>query len=106
MGGLIRIGVKYCGGCNPDYDRVASVLDLAEELKDVVEFVSVSNDTVDFFLVVQGCRTACADLGPLKGKPFVIVNTLQHLKSLAPKIRAGTVVFSESSSDGAKPGFR
>ena len=36
MGGMIRIGVKYCGGCNPDYDRVRAVSDLAEELIDVM----------------------------------------------------------------------
>lgn len=106
IGGMIRIGVKYCGGCNPDYDRLRAVSSLAEELRDVAELVPASNDTVDFFLVVQGCRTACADLSPLLGKRLVVVTSLQQLRNLAPKIRAETVVFRETSSDSSETGFR
>ena len=100
---MIRIGVKYCGGCNPDYDRVRAVSDLAEELKDVAEFAPASNDVADFILVVQGCRTACANLSSLVGKPLVVVDSLQKIKNLASKIRAETVVFREVSSDGVGP---
>jgi len=59
-----RVGVKYCGGCNPEYDRVALVKQLQMDLKDKVAFVSPESEGVHFILAVQGCSTACADLSP------------------------------------------
>ena len=33
MGERIRVGLKYCGGCNPEYDRVALVKHIEESLQ-------------------------------------------------------------------------
>jgi hypothetical protein len=57
-----RILVKYCGGCNPRYDRVALVEKLAASLKGKAELVYSESEGVDMVLAVQGCETACTDL--------------------------------------------
>ena len=57
-----KVGIKYCGGCNPYYDRVALVKELESRLKGKVEFVSAADDDIDFLLAVEGCGTDCADL--------------------------------------------
>ena len=59
---MLKIGIKYCGGCNPYYDRVALVKQIERRLQGKVEFVSAANDDVDLVLAVEGCNTACADL--------------------------------------------
>ena len=92
---MIRIGVKYCGGCNPDYDRVDSVSDPAKALEDVTVFDTASTDAVDFFLVVHGCRTGCADVSCLPEKPLVMVHALQEVQDPAQKISAGTAGSAE-----------
>ena len=61
------VGIKYCGGCNPEYDRVALVEQIRCVLKGKVEFVSDQSEGVELILAVQGCATACADLTPFKG---------------------------------------
>ena len=63
----IRIGIKYCGGCNPAYDRVAAVNRIKETLKDRVEFLPADEKHLDLILAVQGCPTACADLSAFSG---------------------------------------
>ena len=57
----VKIGLKYCGGCNPDYDRVALVEKLKNTLSGSVVFVSM-DDNPGLVLVIQGCETACVDI--------------------------------------------
>lgn len=64
----MRVGVKYCGGCNPAYDRGQWVADLKERLPDTVTLVR-SDDRPDRILAVMGCPTACADLSELMHLP-------------------------------------
>ncbi len=49
----MKIGVKYCGGCNPEYRR--------EEVEEVLRKhfkISYSED-VDILILINGCRKAC-----------------------------------------------
>ena len=64
---MLRVGVKYCGGCNPEYDRVALVEQIKEKLEGKVSFVPPDSERVDIILAMNGCRTACADLSGFRG---------------------------------------
>jgi hypothetical protein len=59
---MIRIGVKYCGGCDPKYDRLSLVNKLETQFSGRVEFFPFKGQDVDFVLVVNGCRRACAEI--------------------------------------------
>ena len=61
------VDIKYCGGCNPEYDRVPLVEQIICVLKGKVEFVSAQSEEIELVLAVQGCATACANLTPFKG---------------------------------------
>lgn len=65
----MRIGVKYCGGCNPRYDRLEFVARLKGELSEEVEWLNASTaeEPLDFVLVVCGCTAACAEHRQLNG---------------------------------------
>ena len=64
----MRIGVKYCGGCNPRYDRTALVARLKQKRPD--DWVEPASPGVcyDEFWVVCGCPVQCADLEGLEGR--------------------------------------
>lgn len=55
------IGIRYCGGCNPHYDRKAFVEKVSNHYKDVKEF-EIAREGVDYegLLVIGGCQNCCA----------------------------------------------
>jgi len=71
------IGLKYCGGCNPTYDRVALVKKMEKHLQGKVEFVSPESEDVDLILAVQGCSTACADLSAFEGLQIRTITSME-----------------------------
>jgi 4-hydroxybutyrate CoA-transferase len=90
----LKIGVKYCGGCNPEYDRKKSFDKLYEELKDIYQFESVAvGIEYDIVLVLCGCARACIVQSNLKAKysKLTLTNkndyiyTVKLLKELSDK---------------------
>ena len=78
----MKIAIKYCGGCNPDFDRVALVKHIEERLNGKVEFVSPEDDGIDLVLAVEGCRTACADLGVFRGVKIYVISKIEDADEL------------------------
>ena len=61
---MLNIRVRYCGGCNPEIDRVAIVERLKEELEKnnlPARFVYEEEEKIDIVLLVNGCRHACLE---------------------------------------------
>jgi len=84
-----RVRIKYCGGCNPQYDRVALVEELQTRLGGTVEWVSTDDvDTIDLVLVVQGCDTACADLSAFDGHEIYPITRPDDAAGFIARIRA------------------
>jgi hypothetical protein len=72
----VRIGVKYCGGCNPTYDRRAAYEKISDDVK---SFADKNGTKIDFetagegvlydaLLVVSGCANRCASIGQYESK--------------------------------------
>ena len=70
---MLKVGIKYCGGCNPYYDRVALFKTIEDRLKDHVQFVAPDDADSELILVLEGCQTACADLGLFDGKKIRLI---------------------------------
>ena len=58
----MRIGVKYCGGCNPRYDRVKALDRLRSQLVHHRFFLTDEEQEMDVLLVLAGCGAACAEV--------------------------------------------
>jgi len=70
---LPRVGIKFCGGCNPVIERGLVAQRIRGELEEEARWVSGEEET-DFLLIVNGCRTACADKAEVRsGRPVVVV---------------------------------
>jgi hypothetical protein len=72
-GGKRCVGLKYCGGCNPRYDRIALAEALMARLGPEIEWVSPDAGQLDFVLAIEGCQTACADLSPFEGMEIRVI---------------------------------
>lgn len=61
----MRIGVKYCGGCNPRYNRRDLVACLRQSFpgQDIREGLDAqtANFAPELALVLNGCASACAE---------------------------------------------
>jgi 4-hydroxybutyrate CoA-transferase len=58
----LKIGIKYCGGCNPRYDRKKFIEQIKEALGENFTFeVAKEEEMYDFLLVVGGCTNCCAN---------------------------------------------
>jgi hypothetical protein len=84
-----RIRIKYCGGCNPRYDRTALAARLRAAFPEA-DIAETSSDGPDYFVaVICGCPAACAsheDLHGLAGK--VVIASGQEYEKLVAAIRA------------------
>ena len=57
----MKIGVKYCGGCNPYYNRIKAAQFIKQSLPGHMFLPYVQGETYDAVLVVCGCTAACAN---------------------------------------------
>ena len=55
-----KIGIKYCGGCNPAYERVKMVEWLQSRLKDQILLSRYNQPGLDALVLVNGCPRSCA----------------------------------------------
>lgn len=67
-------GVKYCGGCNPRYNRT-NFFNKVKKICSEIDFQYVQPDIeYDHLLVIQGCPSKCATIDSIlvKGNTFHI----------------------------------
>jgi hypothetical protein len=83
---MLKVGVKYCGGCNPGYDRVALADFIKNSLHGRVEFVSLDSEVVDLILAVEGCKTCCADLSAFEGKQIYFIAQIEDAGKFLQKL--------------------
>lgn len=65
MENKVRIGVRYCGGCNPRYDRVGMFRRLADMLPEAEFVLARDAESLCAAIVICGCAACCADTGDL-----------------------------------------
>ena len=83
----LRVGIKYCGGCNPEYDRIGIVDHIKQSLQDKIEIVRPENEDVDLILSVNGCSTACADLKSFEGLKIHTITNMEDSDKFIKIIR-------------------
>lgn len=83
------VGVKFCGGCNPRYDRGKALETMKEQMQGKAEFViAEEGKEYDVLLVIGGCTNCCASYCQYKSKNDTILmwdenhidKTIQQIK--------------------------
>ena len=68
------IGVKFCGGCNPKYDR-GKLYERIREVYSEHSFETAGEEKIyDMLLVITGCERACPDITRYKAERTVKVS--------------------------------
>lgn len=57
---MMKVGVRYCGGCNPHYDRGMAVKSFKEKHTEFDVQTAAEDESYDLLLVVGGCSACCA----------------------------------------------
>jgi hypothetical protein len=57
---MMKVGVRYCGGCNPRYDRGGVFQKIRDRLQDVDFEIAKEGVEYDALLVIGGCTSCCA----------------------------------------------
>ncbi len=58
--GRKKIGIKYCGGCNPGYERVEMMERVQFRFSDRFLFLRHDEPDIDALILTCGCPRACA----------------------------------------------
>lgn len=69
----MKAGIKFCGGCNPRYDRGSQTTGLRERLKEVQWVSGDDSQVCDFWLIICGCSRACVSTESLSAKQQIMV---------------------------------
>ena len=69
----MNIGIKYCGGCNPKYNRSAFIAGLAAEYKDKIKIEPIKEDVIyDMVIIMNGCSSVCVNISEMKHKDKIL----------------------------------
>jgi 4-hydroxybutyrate CoA-transferase len=75
----MKIGIKYCGGCNPTYDRTAVVTKLNTHIgKGHSIETALSGSFYDIVIILCGCTSACANHNNIETKHGKIYITSEY----------------------------
>lgn len=56
----MKCGVRFCGGCNPRFDRGAVFRKFQNEMTGIDFSHAVEGERYDILLVIGGCTACCA----------------------------------------------
>ena len=55
----MKVALKFCGGCNPAYDRVEYWEQIRRKAGDKIDWVTLDYGNYDAVLLISGCDCAC-----------------------------------------------
>lgn len=104
----MKIGIKYCGGCNPHYDRTNEVKKFIKKFPDHTFTYDPEKEPCDICLLVCGCMTACASREHIAATQFKELCTprqfvefakeLQNTSTTVPTIEKKTICVGDTAS--------
>ena len=101
----VRIGVKYCGGCNPVIDRGELVKSIKKLLPPEYTLTHDLEQACAIGIIVCGCRTACADRPEVKSCApdwITVAGETIDMESVSEKSLAKFVAALIHKSDSCK----
>ncbi len=72
---MIKVAVKFCGGCDPTYERREYLEKIKSAAGDRIQWVSIRESGIEAILLISGCPKACPEehlQGPV---PIVSIKT-------------------------------
>ncbi|MBO8182432.1 MAG: hypothetical protein H0Z28_06520 [Archaeoglobus sp.] len=85
----MKIGIKYCGGCNPTYEREKIEKTIRKNFNAEIVYTS-SLENVDVLVFINGCKHACAieSIGSPESRRVVLFDELKDELELINEIKS------------------
>ena len=78
----LMVGIKFCGGCNPRYDR-GKALEKIKLQYPIMNFVLANeHDCYQVLLVMCGCKSACANIKPYRRNFTIVMDEADSLEDV------------------------
>lgn len=87
----VKVGVKYCGHCNP-YSDGPAIIKATEALATGLEFVSWGDDEKKVLLIISGCLNDCVSKPAFDGPVVHIANNTLNGKQWTADELPGVIV--------------
>ena len=58
---MIGVAVKFCGGCDPAYERLEYFERIKSAAGNIIRWVSLDEGGFNAILLISGCATACPE---------------------------------------------
>ena len=78
-----RLAIKFCGGCNPVFERTAVAQILRRDLPNVSWVLP--EEGADLLVVINGCLGGCAERPEVQQKAFEVLTIRDHSVSAIRK---------------------
>ena len=88
--------MKYCGGCDPSYDRVEYVRAIQEAAGNRIEWVPLDEGGFTTLMLVCGCDKQCVEMAEYEGTGCRVVRIKDTQK-------APTTILSSLLAGGEEP---
>lgn len=83
----IEVGLKYCGGCNPAYDR-KEIADIIGRQWGIKLKPYNENEISDVVLIISGCNVDCVNTWEYKSRyGTVLINSPEQVQEVIKQIR-------------------
>lgn len=69
----MKVGIKFCGGCNSRFDRGREFQRLKKRVHQVQWVSGRENEICDYWLVICGCQRICAETKNLLAKEGILI---------------------------------
>ncbi|MBN2898616.1 MAG: hypothetical protein JXO44_07565 [Clostridia bacterium] len=77
---LLTIGFKFCGGCNPRYDRRAAYERMVQAYSPGYKAtMAKSGESYDILVIIAGCKNACANYSDINYTKKLMIITSEQL---------------------------
>lgn len=84
----MKCGVKFCGGCNPHYQRGEAYRKIKGDLPEIDFSYADENDEYDNLLIIGGCTACCPQYSQYTVKDNVYkMWSEDHIKKIEKKLR-------------------
>ena len=77
----VRTALKYCGGCDPGFDRVACFEKIRDAAGNSIRWLTLEDPDIEAVLVICGCDIAC----PEKDLDFSAYRRVISIRSDVPE---------------------
>jgi len=86
-----KVGLKYCGGCNPSYERVEMFQRIQSQFKGQLLFLRHDEPHIDVMVFLSGCHRACAAQDLNRPIPHYSVTGENNVEALLDWLKSLTV---------------